>query len=92
MPRKKRQQHEWAYLPHSITYYKMDYDRLKSTKTLTGSSFAPLTNQLSPQELHVYVKDLFCEWVNYSAFTKGEIMEILVLEQFFKVLYLNMVA
>lgn len=41
----------------------------------------------TPQELYVRLKDLFCNWVKYDRSSKEDLMELIVLEQYLRVLY-----
>ncbi len=41
----------------------------------------------SPEELYTHLKDLFCKWVDFTTATKEQVMEKIVLEQYFRVLY-----
>uniref|UniRef100_A0A3B3S5S3 CCHC-type domain-containing protein n=1 Tax=Paramormyrops kingsleyae TaxID=1676925 RepID=A0A3B3S5S3_9TELE len=43
----------------------------------------------TPQELYIRLKDLFCKWVKFDQSSKEELMETLVLEQYLRVLYVD---
>ncbi|KAL7877197.1 hypothetical protein SRHO_G00038400 [Serrasalmus rhombeus] len=75
----------------------MDFEKLKeailkkyeiNTDTYRSQFRAMDTSQdETPQELYIRLKDLFCKWVKYDTSSKDALMETMVLEQYMRVLY-----
>uniref|UniRef100_A0A674P3M6 SCAN box domain-containing protein n=1 Tax=Takifugu rubripes TaxID=31033 RepID=A0A674P3M6_TAKRU len=74
-----------------------DFDRLKeailkkydiNAETYRSQFRALDTSQdETPQELYIRLKDLFCKWVKYDSCSKEALMETMVLEQYLRILY-----